>query len=711
MTVTNTRKEILIKTFIVYGLMLCLGISIAFKIVKLKIYAKDEFEKKALQFQLKKEVITPERGSIFDCNGNLLATSLPLYDLIVDGKGDGFSNADTFNYYIDVTSKALSDLFKDRTPAEYKRILKDVRQQQKQWYLLKKNVSYNDMLKVQELPILRSGKKRLSLHKTEKYKRTKPFGSLASRTIGYYVKGQNPVGIDGTYNSYLEGSEGKRYLMKIARKTYIPVNSENNVNAENGKDIISTLDITLQDVAENSLMKMLDSNDADWGTVILMEVKTGEIRALANLRKDKNGKYVEDFNYAIRYKSNPGSTFKLVSMMALFEEGQTKPNTIVNAEGGKMFFCAGMQKPMEDSHLGHFEMTMQEAFEQSSNVAIAKQVKKIFGNNPDKLYEFYRQIGLTEPLGIDIAGEEKPYIKSPDHKTWSCTSLPYMSIGYELDITPMHIITIYNAVANNGAMVRPRLVKKITYNGSTVKEFKTSYINKKICSDKTVEYLKKLMEGVVLRGTARNFKISDYTYAGKTGTVKKIGSSKVDDNPEYSASFCGYFPADEPQFTCYVLINNPRKKKIYGAELALPVFKDIADKVFAQQISMHKDLRFAKHHAIDDLPLAAKAKTKDLKSIYNRLGISHHLHTDSVDEESGIWSYTYIQNHSVAVEPMLHKGQAVPDVTGMTAKDAVYLLESKGYKVQLTGKGKVIKQSVPAGSSVSKGSLIKLILT
>ncbi|MFN4083788.1 MAG: penicillin-binding protein [Bacteroidia bacterium] len=708
MATTNTRKAILIRTGIVYAGMICFAIAIVVNIFNLKIKRYEELKQKAEQIQIKKEILKPERGSIFDCNGKLLATSLPIYKLILDGLGDNFAKKELFEKGIDSTAYKLSKIFNDKSPELYKKILTEVREKKKQYYVFKTGVKYNDMIEVKNLDLFKNNKHRETLHLEEEYRRKKPFGPLASRTIGFYVIGQKPVGIDGSFNEYLEGKSGIRHLLKIAKNNYIPLNREADVEAENGKDIISTLDITLQDVAENSLFKMLDANEADKGVAIVMEVKTGEIKAMANLTRKGPGLYAEDINHALLHRTDPGSTFKLVSMMALFEEGRTSAETIVDAQGGKIHF-QGMSRPMIDSHLGFGKISLQYAFEQSSNVAIAKRMLEIFGNKPNELFKFYQSIGLMDTVGIDIKGENEPLLNTPGSKNWSKSTLPNMSIGYELDITPLYIITIYNAIANNGAMVKPKLVKRITYNGSIVKEFETEYINKKVCSENTVKQLKKMMEGVVLRGTAKDYRGTDYSFAGKTGTAKNI-IQKPDEKPIYKASFCGYFPADNPQYTCYVLIENPKKEDIYGAKLALPVFKDIADKIFSQQIGLHKDLRFAKHHATDDLPFIAKAKTVDLKNIYNKLGVSHHIQADTVNEEESIWAYTNNYNHAVAIKPMLHKGNAMPTVEGMTAKDAIYLLESKGYKVLIQGKGKVINQSVQAGNIVNKGTTVILKL-
>lgn len=720
MAATNTRKAILIRTGVVYAGMLCFAAAIIWQIVNLKFIKQKELSERADKLSIKTVAIKPERGSIFDCNGMLLSTSLPIYDIRIDGKAEVMAQQTADSISLNELANNLSDLFKDKSAKQYKNILLDAKKKGNMWFLLKRNVNYMQMKAMSTFPIFKEGKYKGGFHPQEKYRREKPFGLLAERTVGFYREGVSSVGLEGSYNEYLHGKKGAQPMLMIAPYTYMPVENENFIEAENGKDLISTIDITLQDVAENSLYRTLEANNAESGTAILMEVATGHIKAIANLsrkivpnkyKKTIDTIYVEDLNYAVGHNIEPGSTFKLVSMMALLESGKNKATTMVDAEGGSKTFCYNV-KPMEDSHKGDYAITLQQAFEHSSNVAIAKQMVKTFGNNPDKIYDLYETLGLTEKTGININGEVKPIVKSSLDKSWSCTSLPWMSIGYELLITPLHMLTVYNAVANNGKMIKPMIVKEIMNNGRVIKSFKPEVVNKQICSEETIKALRGMMEGVVLRGTAKRLKSSDYSYAGKTGTAlianKKGGY--LAGGKAYRASFCGYFPAENPKYSCFVLVSNPRKEKIYGAELALPVFKDIADKVYALQLNMHKDLRFAKHYTNNDLPYSEKGFTQDISRIYNTLGISHHYHEDSISTAESIWAQTHIQNNAIAIQPLLHMGGTVPNLHGMGAKDAVFLLESKGYKAIINGKGKVVKQSVQAGTKLNKGKTIVINL-
>jgi len=555
---TNTRKVILIRTGIVFAFMVIFAVAIVANIVNLKFFKQADLAAKAEKMLTQVVAIQPERGSIFDCNGMLLATSLPIYDIRLDGRAVGFDSTEIFYKHLDSLAYYLHYLFKkDKSIEQYKNLLIGVRKSRNMYFLFKSNISYMEMRQMLTFPIFRMGKYKGGIHVEEKFRRIKPFNMLAERTIGFYRKGVASVGLEGSYNNYLRGKSGKQVKVLIGPKTFIPIDSDISEDAENGKDIVCTIDVRLQDVAENSLMRELKNNNAESVTAILMEVKTGQIKAIANLTQTKDGNYTENLNYAVGHAIEPGSTFKLISVLALLEEGTTKSQTMVNPEGGVKTFCNAV---MEDSHPIMHNITMQQAFEISSNVGIAKQVNKIFAAKPNALYKIHKQLGLTDITGININGEAKPKIKSPDDRDWSCTSLPWMSIGYELLVTPLHVLTIYNAIANNGVMVKPMLVKQILSNGLPVETFNTEVINDKICNQNTVLQLRKMIEGVVINGTAKNYKTTDYNFAGKTGTalIAGKGGYKGLGGKSYRASFCGYFPAENPLYSCYVLISKPR---------------------------------------------------------------------------------------------------------------------------------------------------------
>ena len=715
-TNTNTRKAILIRTGVVFACMFLFGTVIVAYLFKIQVKEGPQWIALAESLSTKEVNLEPVRGNIFDCNGNLLATSVPIYDVRIDGKATGFTKNENLENDLDSLAICMAAEFKDKSARAYKDLFKKITKTGNRYYLLKNKISFHQMQNLSKFPIFRMGKYKGGLLVTERTKREKPFGYLAERTIGFRQaldadeSNVIKVGLEGSFDKYLGGKRGKQIMQRIAGGTYIPINDESTIDAQQGKDIYTTIDINLQDVAENSLMNTLVENDAEWGTAILMEVATGEIKAMANLSRVSEGKYTEKFNYAIGERMEPGSTMKLVSMMALLEDGHVKPIDHVDAENGEKLFCSST---MRDSHLGTGVVTMQEAFEHSSNVAFGKQINRFYQRNPQQFYNHIEKINLTKKLNLQLSGEPNPYVRKPNDPEWSCTTLPWMSIGYEVLFTPLQVLSIYNAVANNGKLMQPLLVKSVSNAGLLVKEYPSKVLVEKVCSEQTAKQLRLMMEGVVLRGTASSLKSDFYSYAGKTGTAVIAkgkqgysgGLGKI-----YRASFCGYFPADQPRYSCFVLISEPRKENYYAAKVALPVFKEIADKVYATSLNLHKELKYVAHYTINDLPQSNKAYTDDLKLVLNQIGISNHLHNDSITEEESIWAKAEIQDKSVAIQPLLHNKGFVPDVKGMGLRDAIYLLESKGLTVRVKGVGKVVRQSVTPGTPLGLVKVIQIQL-
>ncbi|MES2656707.1 MAG: penicillin-binding protein [Bacteroidota bacterium] len=707
----NARKAILIRTLTIFGLMCILACAIFFSLYKLQFVEKSKWQAKARKFSVKQEAIEPLRGNIFDCNGALLSTSLPIYDMIVDATAPSFAKKDTFDKYCDSLSYYLSQEFKDRSAGEYKSLLKNLRKEEIGYFTLKKRITHQQMLRVKQFPLFKIGRVTGGLILEPRSTRVKPFQTLAFRTIGFVnANADKYVGLEGFYDDYLKGTAGLQMKQRVSGGVYIPINNENKVDAENGCDIISTIDINLQDVAQQSLLKVLQQNMAMRGTAILMEVETGEVKAIANLTRMKDGTYEERFNDAIGLRVQPGSTFKLVTMMSLLDNGYAKPNDIVNVEGGRAMIYG---QPVEDSH-SYMELNMQQAFEQSSNVAFAKQIVRYYDRKPSEHYAYLDKIGLNANLDLQIHGALPPKYLTPKSKYWSKSDLSAVSRGYGISLTPLQMLTVYNAVANNGKMVKPLLVKKILKSGHVVQSFNPVVLNEQICKPSVAKQLRNMMEGVVKHGTAFNKENAKlpYTFAGKTGTAiiqrgedYYQGGAKV-----YRASWCGYFPADKPKYSCYVVIIRPQGSMIYGAQLALPVFKDLANKIYATSTQIHKDVAEIYPVASTDLPEIYKAHKVEVSSVLNEVGISSHVHNDSISEYETNWMNLVKQDNSLAMQPIKHVNKQMPDVKGMTAKDALFLLENKGMKVSIKGLGKVKYQSVKAGSNYNKGSKVNLIL-
>ncbi|NQZ76015.1 MAG: transpeptidase family protein, partial [Ekhidna sp.] len=467
-----------------------------------------------------------------------------------------------------------------------------------------------------------------------------------------------------------------------------------------GLDIQTTINVDLQDVTESALLRELQKHKADYGVAVVMEVNTGEIKAISNLSRNSKGKYYESYNYAVGSQGSrePGSTFKLASMLALLEETDIELTDTIDTGNGKLEF---FDKTMRDHKPGGFgNLTIQEVFENSSNIGVAKLTSHYFGNEPEKFINYLKRMNLHQPLNFQMVGEGKPYIKHPSDSTWSGVTLPWMSHGYELKMTPLQMLALYNAVANDGKMVKPMIVKGIMKADQLVEEFETEVINKKIASEQTISMLKLMMEGVVERGTAKNINHSHYKIAGKTGTAKKVKNGRY--VKEYYTSFAGYFPAEAPRYSCIVVIDNPKGYQIYGSDVSAPVFKEIADKIYSLELDMHEIGTDEHTYLAGVFPHIKAGKREELAMICNELGISNHADSESE------WVKTAVINDAVYWKENEVKYEVVPDVRGMTLRDAIFVLENLGLEVQVNGRGRVSTQSMTPGGKITKGSTIKL---
>lgn len=700
------------RTVVVFSGMVLFAIMVVSSLVKIQFVEGAHWRAMADSLSTREFTLEAVRGNIFDCNRNLLATSLPIYDIRIDAKAPSFTDEELFQESIDSLSNQLAALFADQSAQAYKQTLVRIRREGNRYFLFKRKITYHQMRALTQMPIFRTGKYKGGLLIDERTRREKPFGLLAERTIGFKQEaGLVKVGLEGFFDESLSGKSGKRMMQRIAGGTWIPIDDDLMVDAQQGRDIVTTIDINLQDVAENALLNNLLENDADYGTAILMEVATGEIKAIANLTRESEGVYAEKYNYAVGESVEPGSTFKLVSTLALLEDGYMKPTDRVDAEGGEVRFC---NVTMKDSHLGTGVISLQEAFEHSSNVAFGKLMQKHYSKHPEQVYQHYKDLGITEKLNLQLYGVGAPVVKGPKAKSWSCTSLPYMAIGYELRLTPLQLLSVYNAVANNGVLVKPLLVKQIEQSGKPVKVYPKVVLNQRVCKPEVAQQLRNMMEGVVLRGTASSLKSDFYTYAGKTGTAVVANEKRgyqAGGGKTYRASFCGYFPAENPKYSCFVMISRPRKENYYAAKVALPVFKEIADKVYASALNLHRELKFVQAYATTDLPKIALSDKGDVKMVLDQVALSSHYHNDSIHQDETDWVRGAVQDNSVAMEPTLVPKGKMPDVRGMGARDALYLLERKGIRVHIKGMGKVIKQSVAPGTPIRKYQQIQLQLS
>lgn len=638
------------------------------------------------------------RGNIYSDNGSLLATSLPFYKVAFDAT---LPKEEVFKEGIDSLSFLLARFYKDKSSTDYKRMLQDARAAGKQYIILnRKQIDYQDKKTMGDWPIFREGRLGGGVIFEKMDVRYRPFSNLSRRTIGFVNENEKGAGLEFSFDDELDGQDGYAYYQKIAGGIWKPIFDANNVKAIDGLDIQTTLDINLQDVAETALHKAMMQHNADDGLVIVMEVETGEVKAVSNLSSDGNGGFYEKFNFATAGSFEPGSTFKLVTMIALLEDSDVELSDSIDTGNGEFTFYKSKVRDHEEGGLG--TITVRQAFEHSSNVAMAKLVDKNFGKRPQKFIDHVDRLKLNKPLGIQIAGEPMPKFKRPGERGWSGISLPWMAYGYGIENTPLHTLTLYNAVANNGKMIKPIFVTEIRKADEIEEEFETETIVGKICSDKTLKKLKLMLEGVVQDGTAKNIKNSHYRIAGKTGTAQILENGKY--TKKYITSFVGYFPAHAPKYSAMVLIKNPRGWYQYGSNVAAPVFKEIADNIYARDINLHFAMEKKRFSEPGVFPVIKAGNHEELTMLCNELGVSNH----SLTEEE--WVRATKSGSAVNWKKNTVGQNIVPDVSGMTFRDAIYLLEKSGLSVSYQGKGRVAEQSLTPGTRISKGSRIYIRL-
>lgn len=707
----ENKKDILSRTYLMYIFMCVFAFAILYRICVIQFVQGDEWRNKAETYTTKVFEIEAVRGNIFDANGALLATSLPYYEVGIDICAPSIDNK-LFKKDRDSLALLLSRLFHDKSPAEYKKILINARKEKDRYVVLQRNVAHKDLQTLKTFPILRKGR-RGGLVTLQTNRRERPFQMLAARTIGMSRTGIKPVGLEGAFDSTLMGVSGKRLMQKIAGDVWRPINDENEVEPKDGSDLYTSIDINIQDVAEHALLKALIKNQASHGCAVLMEVKTGQVKAIANLSHSTKGgdstNYTENLNYALGYPTEPGSTFKLASLLATFDTYDVSLDEKVNVGNGE---CVYYDRRMRDAHPPKTTtLTVQQVFETSSNVGVSKLITKYFSKNPkqftDKLLSFH----LNGKLGLSIPGEGTARIKKPKDKDWYGTTLPWLSIGYESLLTPLHTLSLYNAIANNGTMVKPMFVKEIRRNGTLVKTFTPEIIAEKIVKPSTIAKAKQMMEGVVKNGSGKALNITAFKVGGKTGTaqIAKNGDYKSQ-GTTYQASFVGYFPADNPLYTCIVIINNPTKGDYYGGLVSGPVFKEIAEKVYSGGLDFIKPLN-ASNDFLTQAPSVIKTKGNELHYITTQLAIPAKVNTQSERYVTvNVADTSKVVANESKIETQLNK-HVMPNVLGMSAKDALFLLENCGLHVKLQGFGSVKKQSKEAGQKFAKGEKIELLLS
>jgi len=662
------EKNILNRFYFVAGGMFIFGILIVYKLISIQFFEGDKYRELAEYNTTKNFTIEANRGNVYADDGSLLATSVPKYDIRFDAVT--VSKKD-FDDNLVALSKELSTLF-GKPSSHYQSKLRKAKANKNRYLLIARGLGYSDYIKVKKMPLFNKGPYRGGLIVEQNTVREHPMGKVGERLVGNeknQEKGVYEVGYEGAFDEFLRGKNGRRLKQKIAQGQWKPVSDENEIEPQDGYDIVTTINVNIQDIAHHALLKQMEFYEADHGSVIVMEVKTGAIKAISNLGRTKAGTYYEKRNYAVWESAEPGSTFKVIALMAALEDGVIDTATVVDTKTGSKRFYG---RNITDSKRGGYgEISAAKALEVSSNIGLASIIDDNYAGDPNKFISRLKQWKLDQKIGIPFSGEGRPIIPEPGHKLWSKNALPSMAYGYNLRMTPLQTLTFYNAIANDGVMVKPQFIKEIRSMNKDVESFETEVINSKICSEKTLFEIKDILKNIVKRGTGKSLYSENFSMAGKTGTARtEYWLEGWEKDRKYISSFSGYFPAENPKYSCIIVIHKPSTKKgYYGADVTGPVFKRIAQKIFT------------------DSPLIDEVEERNLKAPE----ISKDFET----------YYTHYQKRI----------EKVPNVVGMTGMDAISILENLGLKVITKGNGTVTTQSIPSGETIKKGEKIVLDLS
>jgi cell division protein FtsI (penicillin-binding protein 3) len=648
--------------------------------------------------------VDADRGTIYSEDGEMLSTSVPYFDIYIDFGADGLreKNGKRFKENIDSLSVALSTFFHDKTSYEYKKELKKAYADEDRYYLLHKALTFEEYKQFRAFPLVRQGRNKSGVIAEVQSRRLNPFGLLAKRTIGLARDNAQNVGLERTYDTLLKGTTGKRLVRFLSGGAAVPVDGYE-IEPENGRDIITTLDIQMQDIVESALMKTLMQNQAQYGTAIVMETKTGKIKALANLGRTKDTIYTEGLNYALQ-ATEPGSTIKLATLLSVLDHGTSSMNDLVNV-GSTGSAYVGVRNVTDDERSDKPLLTVRECFARSSNVGMSMVAYKAFANEPDVYKNYLHKFHLDRKTGIDLLGEGAPVLPKLKRNKEGLHAMVTASFGYAIQVTPLQTLTLYNAIANDGKMVKPYLVNSIKSNGITVKEFSPSVIDDQIVKPQIVKAAKACMEAVVTEGTGKDvFKDFPFAVAGKTGTAHVADGIHGYGDGIYQATFVGYFPANAPEYTCIVVIKTkPHAAIHFGAQLSAPVFKEIATKLYAQFVEGKKTMPL--QLTPDSSFYQYSGYTPDVMNVLTALNVNH---VDSAYRSS--WSWIYNNNYKPVVKAETIAKNIMPDVRSMTLKDALYLLENMNMKIVAKGRGKVVAQDVLAGTVVNNNQTVTLLL-
>lgn len=695
----SIKVDILWRVYLVFFLMAGFGAAILFQAYRVQNVRPDYWLSKTDSIYLKYRSIDAQRGNIYSSDQRLLATTLPTFDVYMDLNADGLDQT-TFRNNVVGLSKKLAAYYPYKTANKWEQELTRAREKGARYHPIRKKVDYRTMLKMKTWPIWERGAYKGGLIIEENKTRKTPFGQLAFRTIGYVkpsgdsVKG---VGLESSFHSVLKGVEGKRLEQRVAGGNWVPVSKDYSITPKNGKDIITTIDVNVQDVAESSLERVLKENAAEWGCVIVMEVETGKIKAIANLAKNGSGQYTESYNYAVGYQGEPGSTMKLVTLAALLEDNHVTIKDSVDIHNGNIRLN-GRNITDSEGWNPYRNITIKRAFERSSNVAFTSLATRYYHKKPKRFLNKLSDFHFDKEFGVEIQGEKKPFYRAPGEDGWSQMSIASLAFGYEMSMSPLHMLNFYNTVANDGKMMKPYLVEAVEEYGLNIEQYRPTVIDAQMLKPSTVDQLQEVLEGVVQQGTGKNLLSSHYQSAGKTGTTKLFvpGFSY---GKYYTASFCGYFPAEQPKYSAIVVINKPQAGRYYGSSVAGPVFKSVADMLYARSLDVQPPSNDSEKDSIQ-VQYASSPKYLGLlsSSLFNQNIKAEHYSEFEVKD-------TVAQYHEREMIENL-----VPNVYNMGLDEAIPMLENSGLRVQYKGMGIVKKQSIQPGVKIIPNQVIQLEL-
>lgn len=652
-----------LRTILVAIGLFVFALAISYKLISLY-FNGEKYEELIAQNTIKEFVIEPNRGNLYSDDGSLLATSITRYDIHFDAMTPSQKN---FKEHLPALCDSLAKFF-DRPASYYREALTNARKRKNKYFLIAKGIGYDECARIRKFPLFSLGAYKGGIVVEGRSSREYPLGAIAHRIVGYErTDGQGnifKVGLEGAFSKYLSGVEGRHLKQKIAQGQWKPIEDSNEIDPKDGYDVVSTININIQDIAHHALLKQLETYQADHGCAVVMEVATGEIKAISNLGRTKDGTYAERFNYALGETYEPGSVFKTVSLVTALEEAKIDTTYTVDTKKGVISFYG--RQVWDSNRKGYGKINLSKAMQVSSNTAIVQMVHDLFGKNPKKFVDKINKMHLNRKLGMPISGEGEPFVPQPNQRGWSGIALEWMAFGYGLEMTPLQVLTFYNAIANNGVMLKPRMIREVKQWNKSIQKFDLEILNSTVCTQETATIVKKVLENTVKYGTGKSLYSPHFSMAGKTGTAQKDYKDKS--KLAYISSFAGFFPADNPKYSCIVVIHNPDKKiGYYGADVSGPVFKSIAQKIYTNSLLID---------TIEDI----ETSTAEVNKEYKR--------------------YDEVLNKYKTI---------VPNVVGMNAMDAIAIMENLGLTVKVVGSAtKVSAQSIAGGEYIGGRKTIKL---